>query len=269
MLPLFNEPTKLLLQQNQVIYRIPSAKQQGSLFVKNNHKDIGSSGKNVNWTAVMDCLNAHASRLFDSKASVEIYIASEFIRYLALPAQSDFPTVTERYAYAVAAFEEIHESLVEDWQIALMDVLPSRATLAAAIDRKFVESLMEMAARTKIKLRLITPAFSDVVLTNYARKSNQSGYLISLETNHMLVAEFVSGEISRIVNFRRDDCWHKQIQDYLKRASLDGGYKRIWWHAPDTETLSFGQVSGWSVHRIPYAWSFAQNIDMSAIRQAI
>ena len=195
---------------------------------------------------------------FELKANTELKItlASSFVRYLALPPQQVRMSSAEKFAYATAAYREIYGAAVNDWQIQLDDASPSQTTMVAAVDKKLLATLSQVAQSHQRKLKCIQPYLMAAFNGLHQQINTLNGFLVIVESDRLLLVFVKQGRCQHLrVHLLAED-WQVELkrlmmrESVLSEASDDGDTKEILIYAPAHSDVALNTIPGWKLKRV-------------------
>jgi hypothetical protein len=186
------------------------------------------------------------------KSQLNITLASDFVRYLALPPQHIHMNLTEKLAYATAAYREIYGSVVDDWEVRLQDTPAQDTTIAVAIDKKLLEALNQTAQKYQLKLITVKPYLMSAynVLMNQIGGCN--GYLVIVEFKRLLLINLQQGKCVNVRMFHLGSDWQSELNSLMMREAVlsDNKKQEILVYAPVQKNIAISSIEGWQLKRI-------------------
>lgn len=194
------------------------------------------------------------------KTPLQIVLGSDLVRYVALPAQAISMNLAEKNAYANAAFKEIHGPTADDWQIACNDAAPQQAIIAAAIDKKLLEHLSQLALTHQLKLKSVKP-YLMVVMNSLAKQlAKTTGYLAIVEHSRLTLVMLQQGQCQQLHSHAIGGDWQAELKHILMRESVlgDVAYRNVFIVAPMHKNTAHQNTAllvmdGWHITRIDQA----------------
>ena len=186
------------------------------------------------------------------KAKLQITLASDFVRYLALPPQPALMTSTEKMAYALAAYREIYGTAVDGWEIKLCDTPAHRSTIAVAVDKHLLETIRQIALKYQLKLATVQPYLMCVFNGLSSQITHKSGYLIIVEFNRLLLLNLHEGYCHNVRTYPLGNDWQAELKNVMMRESLLSGssHAEILVYAPTQKNIPLNTINGWQIKRI-------------------
>ena len=193
-------------------------------------------------------------------APLQIVLGSDLVRYVALPAQAVMMNLAEKNAYANAAFKEIHGTSADDWQVACNDAAPQQAIIAAAIDKKLLQHLSQLALTHQLKLKSVKP-YLMVAMNGLAKQlAKTTGYLAIVEHSRLTLVMLQQGKYQQVHSYAIGDDWQAELKHILMRESVlaDVGYRNVLIFAPTHRNtahlnIALTAMDGWHITRIDQA----------------
>ncbi|HYN53166.1 MAG TPA: hypothetical protein VES38_00485 [Methylotenera sp.] len=187
---------------------------------------------------------------------LNIVLANNFVRYLALPPQQVPMNAAEKSAYATAAYREVYGIAANDWHIQLHDAPPHQTTIVAAVDKKLLSMLSQITQNKQIKLNGIQPYLMTVFngLAEQLKKVN--GYLAIVESGRLLLVQLKQGQCENLRTYVTTDDWQAELKRLMMRELLlngfsnDGVVKDLLIYAPVHVNDVINEIKGWRVKRI-------------------
>ncbi len=194
------------------------------------------------------------------KTSLQIVLGSDLVRYVALPAQAIMMNLAEKNAYASAAFKEIHGTSADDWQVACNDAAPQQAIIAAAIDKKLLQHLSQLALTHQLKLKSVKP-YLMVAMNGLAKQlAKTTGYLAIVEHSRLTLVMLQQGQCQQLHSHAIGGDWQAELKHILMRESVLGGvaYRNVFIVAPMHKNTAHQNTAllvmdGWHITRIDQA----------------
>ncbi len=187
---------------------------------------------------------------------LNIVLASSFVRYLALPPQQIRMNSAEKLAYATAAYREVYGIAANDWQIQLHDAPPHQTTIIAAVDKKLLSTISQIAQNHQLKLDGIQPylmaAFNGLV----EQITKVNGYLVIVESGRLLLVHLHQGQCQNLRTYVTADDWQVELKRLMMRevllneVSSDGVVREVLIYAPTYKSVVLNDIQGWKVKRI-------------------
>jgi len=187
-----------------------------------------------------------------SKARLSITLASDFVRYLALPPQPIQMNTTEKLAYAIAAYREVYGSVVDSWDVILQDKPANETTIAVAIDKKLLESINGLAKKYQLKLISVKPYLMTAFNALAKQLERSSGYLVIVEFKRLLLINLAQGQCVNVRMFNLSSDWQTELKNLMVRESVlsDNNNQEILVYAPVQKNIPIVAIDGWQLKRI-------------------
>ena len=187
-------------------------------------------------------------------APLQIVLGSDLVRYVALPAQAISMNLAEKNAYASAAFKEIHGTNANDWQVVCDDAAPQQAIVAAAIDKKLLQNLSQLAVSHQLKLKSVKP-YLMVAMNGLAKQlAKTTAYLAIVEHSRITLILLQQGQYQQLHSHAIGSDWQAELKHLLMRESVlsDVGYRNVFIVAPIHQTTSHQTtalitIDGWHI----------------------
>ena len=186
------------------------------------------------------------------KISLQIVLGSDLVRYVALPAQAIMMNLAEKNAYANAAFKEIHGTNADDWQVVCNDAAPQQAIIAAAIDKKLLQHLSQLALSHQLKLKSVKP-YLMVAMNGLAKQlAKTTGYLAIVEHSRLTLVMLQQGQCQQLHSHAIGGDWQAELKHILMRESVlgDVAYRNVFIVAPTHQNTALTTLDGWHITRI-------------------
>ena len=204
-----------------------------------------------------DFLTAHQVK---PKTALQIVLGSDLVRYVALPAQAIMMNLAEKNAYANAAFKEIHGTNADDWLVACNDAAPEQTIIAAAIDKKLLQHLSELAPTHQLKLKSVKP-YLMVAMNGLAKQlAKMTGYLAIVERSRLTLVMLQQGQCQQLHSHAIGGDWQAELKHILMRESVLGDvvYRNVFIVAPMHKNTAHQNTAllvmdGWHITRIDQA----------------
>jgi hypothetical protein len=177
----------------------------------------------------------------------------------------------EKLAYAIAAYREIYGSVVDGWEVRLQDTPAHAATIAAAIDRKLLEALSQVALKYQLKLITVKPYLMSAFncLKKQIEKSN--GYLVIVEFKRLLLINLQDGQCVNVRMFSLGSDWQSELKSLMIRESVLSENKKleILVYAPVQKNIPINTIEGWQVKRISTLKNLLSNYHFAMLEVAL
>lgn len=191
------------------------------------------------------------------KSKLDITLASEFVRYLALPPQPLYMNTAEKIAYATAAYREIYGSVVDEWEVRLQDTAMHDTTIVAAIDKRLLETLNQVALKYQLKLITVKPYLMSAFNKLTKQIGRSSGYLVIVEFKRLLLINLQQGKCVNVRMFNLGSDWQVELRNLMVRESVlsesstsDNKSREILVYAPVQKNIVINSIEGWQLKRI-------------------
>ena len=186
---------------------------------------------------------------------LQIVLGSDLVRYLALPAQAISMNLAEKNAYASAAFKEIHGTNADDWQVACNDAAPQQTIIAAAIDKKLLQHLSQLALTHQLKLKSVKPYLMVAVNSLAKQLAKTTGYLAIVEHSRLTLVMLQQGQCQQLHSHAIGGDWQAELKHILMRESVlaDVAYRNVFIVAPTHLNTALIAINGWHITRIDQA----------------
>ena len=193
-----------------------------------------------------------ASMQIKAKSQLQVTLASHFIRYVTLPPLLIQMNTAEKLAYATATYRETYGAIADEWEIKLRDTHAGQATLVAAIDKKLLDALKNIALKYQLKITSVQP----YVMTAFNRLSKAigqtSGYLVIVECSRLLLIDLENGHCQHLRTFTLGSDWQIELNSILMRERLlsEHRYRQVLVYAPQTKQTVINEIKAWQLQRI-------------------
>lgn len=187
-----------------------------------------------------------------AKATLNITLSSDFVRYLALPAQPIHMSTKEKLAYAAASYREIYGEVVERWDIKLNNAPVHQTTIAVAIDRDLLTALHQLAIKHDLKLIGVQPYLMNAFNCLSKQLGEISGYLIIVELKRLLLINLNQGLCVDLRTFPLSCDWQVALKSLMLRELMlrDTENKEVLVYAPLHKSAVIHAIEGWAMKRI-------------------
>lgn len=202
---------------------------------------------------------------------LNITLASEFVRHLSLPPLQIRMNAAEKLAYVVAAYQDIYGEVVNDWEMKLHDSPANETTLAAAIDKKLLAELSEIALKHQLILNTVQPYLMRAFNALASRIGNASGYLVILETKRLLLINLQDGKYQNLHTYVVGDNWQSELESLMLREALlsNTDTQEVLVYAPTQKNVVLNVIDGWQQKRIGILKNAINNIQYSMLEVAL
>ena len=181
-----------------------------------------------------------------------ITLASEFVRYLSLPALQIRMNATEKLAYIAAAYQDVYGDVVNDWEINCHDAPASETTLAAAIDNKLLAELSQIALKHGLTLNSVQPYLMRAFNALAKQIGLATGYFVIVESKRLLLINLQDGKYQHLRVFAVSDNWQSEFKNLMLREALlnNSSQQEILVYAPAHKKTVLNVIDGWQLKRI-------------------
>ena len=202
---------------------------------------------------------------------LNITLASEFCRYLSLPSLKIRMNAAEKLAYVAAAYQDVYGEVVNDWEIKLHDAPADETTLAAAIDKKLLAEISQIALKHHLILNSVQPYLMRAFNTLANQISNTSGYLVIVELKRLLVINVQDGKYQHLRAYAAGDNWQLELKNLILRESLlsNSDKQEILVYAPTQKNTVLNVIDSWQLKRISTLKNVITNIQYSMLEVAL
>lgn len=187
-----------------------------------------------------------------SNATLSITLASDLVRYLALPAQLIYMNNKEKFAYAAASYREVYGEVVSHWEIKLQNTPAHQITIAAAIDKDLLDALNLVANKHKLKLVGVQPYLMSAFNGLSKQIGQTSGYLVVVELNRLLLIDLNKGDFTNLRAFPLSNDWQETLKNIMLRELMlsDTKNQEVLVYAPTEKNTVINTIEGWKIRRI-------------------
>ena len=202
---------------------------------------------------------------------LNITLASEFVRYLSLPSLQIRMNAAEKLAYVAAAYQDVYGEVVNDWEIKLHDAPADETTLAAAIDKKLLAEISQIAFKHHLILNSVQPYLMRAFNALANQISNVSGYLVIVELKRLLLINLQDGKYQHLRAYTVGDNWQSELKNLILRESLlsNSDKQEILVYAPTQKNTVLNVIDSWQLKRIGTLKNVISNIQYSMLEVAL
>jgi len=218
----------------------------------------------------------HLDTLFASmkiapRTQLKVILASDFVRYLSLPAQQVHMSQEEKLAYAVAAYQEVYGSSVDTWDVKLNDSAPRQPTIAAAVDKALLEALKQLAIKYQLKLVSAQPYLMCAFNALASQINHVSGYLAIVELKRLLLVSLQTGKCISMRTFLLGAQWQGDLKSLLERELVMAGNLNpaLYIYAPTHKGAVVDAIKNCELKRIGTRNSSLNNQHMAMLEAAL
>ncbi len=222
-----------------------------------------NASPDLGWSQTLDALQDVLLNTKQLKqGELQVILASDFVRYLALPAHEGVIRQSQKVDFARAAYREVYGNLADEWLIRCDDAAPDLNTISAAVDTKLIDALNNVADESKMKLTSVQPYLMPVFNRLKSQLNTGSLYFAIIEPNRILFANLQSGRWQQVRSFLLEKDWQNQIKKITQRANLavDSQQQHVLLiYSPNDKKSSLPTIQGWALRRIDIKNSWIQN----------
>ncbi|MDO9050402.1 MAG: hypothetical protein Q7U70_02800 [Methylotenera sp.] len=236
------------------------------------HVTFTQDADNLAWSRAANQLDGMlASMQVKSKAKLHITLASDFVRYLALPPQQVSMSSAEKLAYAAASYREVYGAVVDDWEIKLHDTPNHMVTIAAAADKKLLDVLKQIASKYQIKLVTVQPYLMTVFNSLSSQIAKTNGYLVIVEFKRLLLVNLHEGGCQNVRTYPLTNGWQIEFKNLMMRELVlaDNNHRQILVYAPTQKNIAINAIDGWQVKRISTLKSVLKNYHFAMLEASV
>lgn len=188
-------------------------------------------------------------------SDVCMILSNHFVRYVALPPQTEITTPEEVKSYADFRMREVYADHVDNWILSISDWNPFEGAVCAAIPQELMMQVEQLTSVYRCKIKTMEPYLASVYDRWQAQLKNEKVYFAVVETGRICLAITHRGMWQSIRNQR---ILHRADEDLL--AALDqeviwSGSKDamefVYLFAPEHPELTLPPDSGWSIIPLP------------------
>lgn len=192
---------------------------------------------------------------------LHIILASNFIRYLALPPQQIAMNSAEKAAYAQAAYREIYGAVADDWEIKRDNVPPHHTAIVAAVDKSLLSALVQVSLKQQLKLMAIDPYLMGAFNRVSSQIDKNSDYLVIKEPLRLLLITLSNQQCTAIRAFAVGDDWQAELKRLMIRESFlqENSTRELLIYAPAHQDIALGNIEGWHIKRIDHSYKMQQH----------
>ena len=212
-----------------------------------------------------------AAMQIQPKIELKVTLASDFVRYMALPSQPIHMSTTEKLAYAAAAYREIYGEVVDDWEIKLNDSPDHQTTIAAAIDKKLLDVFAQISLKYQLKLISVQPYLMSAYNCLSSQINKSSGYLAIVEFKRLLLINLERGNCQNLRTYALGSDWQLELKSLLMRELLvsESSNQEILVYAPVQKNISLNAIESWNVRRISTLKNVLSNYHFAMLEVAL
>ena len=158
----------------------------------------------------------------------------------------------EKIAYATAAYREIYGSVVDEWEVRLQDAPMHDTAIVAAIDKRLLEALNQLALKYQLKLTTVKPYLMSAFNHLTKQVGRSSGYLVIIEFKRLLLINLQQGKCVNVRMFNLGRDWQAELKRLMVRESVLSESKNgeILVYAPVQKNIVINSIEGWQLRRI-------------------
>ena len=206
------------------------------------------------WHVALNQLEvALANIKYQKNTVLSIVLASDFIRYLALPAHNIVMNVEEKTDYARAAYREVYGNIVDGWKIQCDDAAPNQTSIIAAIDQELFDGIVRISESNNLQLISLQPQL--MPLFNRFKNELNTGdiYFSVIESGRLLFAHLVNGHFQSLRSLALNGDWQLQLESIAKREQMlveSNISNSLIVYAPAYKNTRLPTINGWIVKQI-------------------
>lgn len=222
-----------------------------------------SSSPELNWHQALKQLQQtlSSSKQF-KKCELQVVLASDFVRYLALPAHENIVRQSEKVDFARAAYREIYGGVADNWHIKCDDAAPNLTSIAIAVDTALIDALGLLANEHSLQLTSVQPYLMPVFNRIKTQLKTGQLYFAIVESNRILFISLKNGYWQQLRSFLLEEDWQAQIKNIVQRENIASDSQNehvLMVYAPHKKSSSLPQIKGWLVKGIDIENRWLQN----------
>lgn len=206
------------------------------------------------WNQALSQLQTMLTSLPQPKPKVlRVVLASDFVRYLALPSSGGIMRNEDKIDFARAAYKEVYGNMADAWQIQCDDAAPDQASLSAAVDKDLIEALTKLAQQHDMRLTSVQPQLMPVFNRSKAQLGAAQQHFALVESGRLLFSQLKNGHWQKIRSFALESDWTAQLKSIAQRENMSNGAEAghtLLVYAPHDKACSLPHISGWTIQRM-------------------
>ncbi|MGB4812294.1 MAG: hypothetical protein WBP13_07430 [Methylophilaceae bacterium] len=219
----------------------------------------------LGWDQALNQLHAKlASMQLSTSKSLNIVLASDFARYLVLPAHHSLMRAGEKVEYARASHREIYGNIAETWHIQCDDAPPNQPTMTVAVDQALIAALTKLAHQYKMRLASVQPYLMPVFNRIKLKLVADQLYFAVVEFGRLLFAHLKNGHWQQIHSFPLGLDWPAQLKNIALREGMSNEKAAdfvLMVYAPNHKTTNLPHIAGWTLQRISMDSQSSKGLD--------
>ena len=202
---------------------------------------------------------------------LNITLASEFVRYLSLPALQIRMNATEKLGYVAAAYQDVYGKAVNNWEITLQDAPANEATLAAAIDKELLAALNRIALKHQLILNSVQPYLMRAFNALSGQIDHASGYLVIVESKRLLLINLQDGKYQHLRAYAISGNWQFELKNLILREALlaNADKREVLIYVPAQKNIVLNVIDGWQLKLISTLKNVIPDIQYSMLEVAL
>jgi hypothetical protein len=163
-----------------------------------------------------------------------------------------YMNLSEKLAYATAAYREIYGSVVDEWEVRLQDTPAQDTAIVVAIDKKLLEALNQIALKHQLKLTTVKPYLMSAYNGLAKQIGSTNGYLVIIEFKRLLLINLLKGKCVNVRMFKLGSDWQSELKSLMVRESVlsDNKKQEVLVYAPVQKNIVINIIEGWQLKRI-------------------
>lgn len=212
-------PDRLLIQLSSQACRVSNLPRWGEKTTVNEVElSMPSDYQGPRWLPAIDAFERVIAERGGARSELNIVLADEFVRFVALPWSNELRNAREVYGLAVARFEEVYGNSVHDWHIRADMPEYGRGGLACAVDIDLVDSLRVITDRKNLRIHSLASHFVRVI-NRYRKQFPRDGILaVGLDDSWTIACR--QGDCWRSVRSSTGDFIRTSVRERLQRELL-------------------------------------------------
>ena len=142
---------------------------------------------------IVSALRAFLSAPALAPANAVLVLSNHFVRYLLMPWNAQIAKRSEELTVAQALFSRQYGDVMLDWEVELSGTRVGSNRVAAAIDRRLLETLSSLFSGSAIRLRAVRPHFMHLV-NEHRRTLSGDAWIVITDSDRMLVSFLRDGD---------------------------------------------------------------------------
>ncbi len=184
-------------------------------------------------------------------ANAQVILSNYFVRYTMVPWSDKLSNEAEELAYAKHCFNQLYGTTAQPWELRLNQDFAGAPQLASAVDGQLLQSLRDVFARAKLKLKSVQPQLMTAYNNCQAQLQNQNAWFVLFDQGNLCLGLVQQGHWNSVRTLKVGSDWLDRLPEILDReaylSELDTSSNQIFLWAPEQSAAVLPQSTQWKI----------------------